>query len=96
MMNAAEKGIIIKGGGHAKACGFTLREDQIPDFKAYLYEETKNISINNEKYFESLIDLNVINDNLLKDLELLSPFGQKNPEPIFKVEKCKNRYFTNI
>ena len=89
MMNAAEKGIIIKGGGHAKACGFTLREDQIPDFKAYLYEETKNISINNEKYFESLIDLNVINDNLLKDLELLSPFGQKNPEPIFKVENVK-------
>ena len=32
MMNAAEKGIIIKGGGHAKACGFTLREDQISDF----------------------------------------------------------------
>ena len=25
----------------------------------------------------------------IKDLELLSPFGQKNPEPIFKVENVK-------
>ncbi len=89
MMIAAEKGIIIKGGGHAKACGFTLREDQIPEFKNYLYEETKNISISNEKYYESIIDLNVINEQLLNDLDLLSPFGQKNPEPIFRAENVK-------
>jgi single-stranded-DNA-specific exonuclease len=89
MMIAAEKGIIIKGGGHAKACGFTLREDQIPEFKNYLYEETKNISISNEKYYESTIDLNVINEQLLNDLDLLSPFGQKNPEPIFRAENVK-------
>ena len=89
VMIAAEKGIIIKGGGHAKACGFTLREDQIPEFKNYLYEETKNISISNEKYYESTIDLNVINEQLLNDLDLLSPFGQKNPEPIFRAENVK-------
>ncbi|MDA1350453.1 MAG: single-stranded-DNA-specific exonuclease RecJ [Proteobacteria bacterium] len=89
MMIAAEKGIIIKGGGHAKACGFTLREDQIPEFKNYLYEETKNISISNKKYYESTIDLNVINEQLLYDLDLLSPFGQKNPEPIFRAENVK-------
>ena len=89
MMIAAEKGIIIKGGGHAKACGFTLREDQIPEFKNYLYAETKNISISNKKYYESTIDLNVINEQLLNDLDLLSPFGQKNPEPIFRAENVK-------
>ena len=89
MMIAAEKGIIIKGGGHAKACGFTLREDKIPEFKNYLYEETKNISISNKKYYESTIDLNVINEQLLNDLDLLSPFGQKNPEPIFRAENVK-------
>jgi single-stranded-DNA-specific exonuclease len=89
MMIAAEKGIIIKWGGHAKACGFTLREDQIPEFKNYLYEETKNISISNKKYYESTIDLNVINEQLLNDLDLLSPFGQKNPEPIFRAENVK-------
>ena len=89
MMNAAEKGIIIKGGGHAKACGFTLREDQIPAFKNYLYEETNNISITNDKYYESTVDLNVINDQLLNDLDILSPFGQKNPEPVFKAENVK-------
>ena len=42
MMNAAEKGIIIKGGGHAKAVIY-FEEDQILILN-YLYEETKNIS----------------------------------------------------
>ena len=89
MMRAAEKGIIIKGGGHAKACGFTLKEENIEDFKSFLKEETVDIEINNHKYFESLLDLNVINDKLINDLNLLSPFGQQNPEPIFKCENIK-------
>ena len=89
MMRAAEKGIIIKGGGHAKACGFTLKEENIEDFKSFLKEETLDIEINNHKYFESLLDLNVINEKLINDLNLLSPFGQQNPEPIFKCENIK-------
>ena len=89
MMSAAEKGIIIKGGGHAKACGFTLKEEKVQDFKNFLLRETKDIKINNEKYFESLLDLNVINQKLIEDLSLLSPFGQQNPEPIFKCENIK-------
>ena len=89
MMRAAEKGIIIKGGGHAKACGFTLKEEKIEDFKSFLKEETQDIEINNHKYFESLLDLNVINEKLINDLNLLSPFGQQNPEPIFKCENIK-------
>tara|TARA_B100000965_G_scaffold112024_1_gene92479 strand:- start:30 stop:1718 length:1689 start_codon:yes stop_codon:yes gene_type:complete len=89
MMSAAEKGIIVKGGGHAKACGFTLKEEKVQDFKNFLLKETNDIKINNEKYFESLLDLNVINQKLIQDLSLLSPFGQQNPEPIFKCENIK-------
>ena len=89
MMRAAEKEIIIKGGGHAKACGFTLKEENIEDFKSFLKEETQDIDINNHKHFEAQLDLNVINEKLINDLNLLSPFGQQNPEPIFKCENIK-------
>ncbi len=89
MMKASEKGIIIKGGGHAKACGFTLNIEKLNDFKNFLLQETDNIEIKNEKFFESKVDLNVINEKLLKDLSLLSPFGQLNQEPIFKCENVK-------
>ncbi len=89
MMIAAEKGIIIKGGGHAKACGFTLKVEKVEDFKKFLINETNEIKISNEKYFESQIDLNIINDKLINDLDLLSPYGQQNPEPIFKCEDVK-------
>ena len=89
MMKASEKGIIIKGGGHAKACGFTLEKEKLNDFKNFLLQETDNIEIKNKKFFESEVDLNVINEKLLKDLSLLSPFGQLNQEPIFKCENVK-------
>ncbi len=89
MMQATEKGILIKGGGHNKACGFTLKKENVDDFKNFLIEETNNMEILNEKSYDSLIDINVINNNLLSDLESLSPFGQQNAEPIFKIENAK-------
>ena len=89
MMQATEKGILIKGGGHHKACGFTLKKENVDDFKNFLIEETNNLEILNEKSYDSLIDVNVINNNLLSDLESLSPFGQQNAEPIFKIENAK-------
>ena len=89
MMQATEKGILIKGGGHNKACGFTLKKENVDDFKNFLIEETNNLEILNEKSYDSLIDVNVINNNLLSDLESLSPFGQQNAEPIFKIENAK-------
>tara|TARA_B100001057_G_scaffold294256_1_gene294357 strand:+ start:417 stop:2108 length:1692 start_codon:yes stop_codon:yes gene_type:complete len=89
MMTAVDKGILIKGGGHAKACGFTLLKEKVNELKLFLNEKTKDIEINNNKYFESLIDLNVVNEKLIKDLDLLSPFGQQNSEPIFKCSDLK-------
>ena len=89
MMEASEKGILIKGGGHEKACGFTLLEEKVDKFKSFLNEKTKDIKINNSKYYESSIDLNVVNEKLLNDLDLLSPFGQQNSEPIFKCSDLK-------
>ena len=89
MMIAVDKGILIKGGGHAKACGFTLLKEKVNELKLFLNEETKDIEINNNKYYESLIDLNVVNEKLISDLDLLSPFGQQNSEPIFKCSDLK-------
>ena len=89
MMQATEKGILIKGGGPHKACGFTLKKENVDDFKNFLIEQTNNLEILNEKSYDSLIDVNVINNNLLSDLESLSPFGQQNAEPIFKIENAK-------
>ena len=89
MMDAVNQGIIIKGGGHAKACGFTLKQERVNEFKKFLYEQTKNIEIKNEKFYEATIDLNLINEKLISDLDALSPFGQQNPEPIFKSKNLK-------
>jgi single-stranded-DNA-specific exonuclease len=89
MMEAAEKGIIIKGGGHAKACGFTLEKKSWQAFKLFLIDKFTGSEVTQENYYEVSLDLTLINENLLKDLDLLSPFGQNNNEPIFKSENVK-------
>jgi len=89
MMEAAEKGIIIKGGGHAKACGFTLEKKSWQAFKLFLIDKFTGSEVTQEDYYEVSLDLTLINENLLKDLDLLSPFGQNNNEPIFKSENVK-------
>ncbi len=89
MMEAAEKGIIIKGGGHTKACGFTLEKKSWQAFKLFLIDKFTGSEVTQENYYEVSLDLTLINENLLKDLDLLSPFGQNNNEPIFKSENVK-------
>ena len=89
MMEAADNGIIIKGGGHTKACGFTLEKKSWEPFKLFLLDKFTGSTVIQENYYELLLDLTLINNNLLNDLDLLSPFGQSNPEPIFKSENVK-------
>ena len=89
MMEATEKGIILKGGGHTKACGFTLEKKSWNKFKLFLLNKFTGSLVRQESFYETTIDIAVINESIMKDLNLLSPFGQNNPEPIFKSERIK-------
>ena len=89
MIEAVEKKIIIKGGGHSKACGFTLEKDSIKEFKNFLFTKFQGFYPEKNNFYEMNLDISVINENLLNDLSLMSPFGQLNPEPVFKSENLK-------
>lgn len=71
-------------GGHTQAGGFSLEADRIDDF-------TKGILIEADKYkvapcmvkADLELPLQKINLDLAKEIELLAPFGQDNPVPLF-------------
>lgn len=80
--------LFLKFGGHAGACGFTLKKEDFATFKnglkeemAKLYEANPDIFV--KKYDIDLdIDTSDITFDLVEQLELLAPFGNKNPKPL--------------
>ena len=90
LRKAADKNLIISGGGHQMAGGFKIKKSKLNIFKSFLDSEfNKKQTNNNLFFFESKLSLSAINNFLLSDLDKLEPFGTGNPHPIFLFENLK-------
>ena len=77
-------------GGHLQAAGFTLPKRNLEEFVQKIQKYARD-SISLQDQMPTLdVDLvlqsNLINTLLVKEVEELKPFGQKNPKPIFVLE----------
>ena len=86
---ALNKKILIKGGGHNLAAGFTIKSDKILIFKNFINSMYLKKRITHNKFYLSKISLTAINNNFFNDLIKIGPFGQDNPNPLFLVEKVR-------
>ena len=88
----ASDDIITKGGGHKLAAGVTLPTENIAAFRARVNEFYRSKNLFNQaalllpKADVTVENFSDINESLLQELEKLEPFGNGNPEPVFKVE----------
>jgi len=79
------KDLLGNFGGHPMAAGFSLKEENIEEFRRRLNENTmltdedllKKITI------DCVLPLDTINYDLINDLERLEPFGKANSKPLF-------------
>lgn len=84
---AAEK-YLARYGGHAAACGFTLKnKDELADFTSFLADRARQ-SLTDEHlipiiYAETELAMTEINLDLAERLKTLSPFGEGNEKPRF-------------
>jgi single-stranded-DNA-specific exonuclease len=84
---AKQKNIILEGGGHKMAAGFSIEKSKISE----LYEFLNDLYIKklNEcnthliSEFDLVLDPNTINLAFYNQLKILEPFGPSNPEPKF-------------
>ena len=86
--NAVTKKILVNGGGHDMAAGFSLYKKDFNKFKNFLFEYNFTKASINKKYV-SKISTSAINLKFLEDLDKLAPFGNHNKRPIFFVENLK-------
>ena len=91
---ARNENILVKGGGHAMAGGFTIMPDKLDDFKRFIAEYISENKQSSEE-FES-IDIDAIatvrgaKPEFVKLLNNnVGPFGMGNLEPIFALSNVK-------
>ncbi|MGA1339506.1 MAG: single-stranded-DNA-specific exonuclease RecJ [Pelagibacteraceae bacterium] len=90
---AVQNKILIRGGGHKMAAGFTLDTDKISEFKNFLIRKFKSININLESkkniFYDTEISPSAINIDFYEKINVLSPFGSGNPEPKFIIKNVR-------
>jgi len=78
--------LLIGFGGHESACGITIEKDKIEELKERLnLEMAKDASA--EAFDQTLeidmdIPLNALTEDVINEIEELSPFGIENPRPV--------------
>ena len=90
---ATQEKILLKGGGHKMAGGFSINISKIEKFKQFIFRKFKKIneSLSEKKplFLDSKIAPSAINLEFYDKVNVLSPFGSGNPEPKFIVEDLK-------
>ena len=93
IISAVHENLLLKGGGHKMAGGFSIKVSNIEKFKNYVFKKFKgineNLSAEKPLLLDSIISPAAVNIDFFNKVELLSPFGSGNPEPKFLIEDVK-------
>jgi single-stranded-DNA-specific exonuclease len=83
---AAERGFIVKGGGHAMAAGITVERTRLGDLRAFFEEQagTEVMRLNSEETLkiDAALSAEGATVELLDTLEHAGPYGAGHPAPI--------------
>ncbi|WP_372655353.1 single-stranded-DNA-specific exonuclease RecJ [Halobacteriovorax sp.] len=80
--------LFLKFGGHKAAAGLSMPLENLSIFKKNMQSTIASfpaIQRTVQNYFDIEIEPHEINPKLLKELEMLEPFGMGNQKPIFKM-----------
>ena len=89
--NSLDQNIILNGGGHNMAAGFTLKKADLKIFENYMLKNFSDLGnlINNKFSYDAEISSIAFNKNFFNDIKRLEPFGTGNPIPTFLFKDLK-------
>ena len=97
--SAKMEGILLEGGGHHMAAGFTVDENKIGELSDFLNSHLSNqikLYLENKSLKgEAILEVSSITLELARSLERLGPFGAGNREPLFIIKTARTS-FTEI
>ncbi|MDX2112458.1 MAG: single-stranded-DNA-specific exonuclease RecJ [Alphaproteobacteria bacterium] len=91
---ALGNGLLVAGGGHAMAAGFTVKEEYIPQLEQFLGDHIRrqvgDISRKRHYRIDARVAVGGATTQLIDTLKQLEPFGQGNPSVRLMVEHAVN------
>ena len=81
--------LFIKFGGHKAAAGLSMKKENLREFienMNNLLKDIPAITRTRMEFYDLEIEAQEINPQLMRDLDLLEPFGMGNEKPIFKIK----------
>ena len=94
ILSAVQNKILLKGGGHKMAGGFSINVDKIEKLKEFMInrftKEIQNTPKIKSLFIDSKIAASALNLEFFNKVDSLSPFGSGNPEPKFIIEDLKS------
>jgi len=85
---ARQSGLLLAGGGHAMAAGFTVAADKVEDLRLFLGERLAAQGRGDlvpRLDLDGALEARAASIELIETLAALGPFGAGNPEPVFAV-----------
>ena len=89
--NSLDNKIIISGGGHNMAAGFTLKKENLKSFKEFILKDyIKTASPTKHIFsFDSEVSSIAFNKTFFEEIKKLEPFGTGNAVPTFLIRNLK-------
>jgi single-stranded-DNA-specific exonuclease len=93
-----DKNLIINGGGHNMAAGFSLEKNNLNRFKDFIINDfSGSISDIDFKFsYDAEISSHAFNNDFYSDVKKLEPFGTGNPDPIFLFKDLRTIKSTSL
>jgi len=87
--------LLVEFGGHSYAAGVTIETTKIEAFTKRLNmvyrEKYGDYKFTRKMFVDARLDLRDLNERFFKALDLLRPYGQGNPEPVFRFDDLSVR-----
>ena len=93
-IDARNAGLLVKGGGHAMAGGFTVASEKIEEFKAFMRDHVQaqagSSGVNVETVIDAMVSVQGAKTQFIKMIhDQVGPFGQEQPEPLFLLSNVR-------
>lgn len=90
--------LLINGGGHEAAIGFSFEKSNLKDIKEKIntFFEKHKIEISKDSYEEEIEYKDFIMEDFINILYKMEPFGISNPAPIIKIKNIPYESFSEL
>jgi single-stranded-DNA-specific exonuclease len=89
---ARQAGILLTGGGHPMAAGFSCAADRVEDFRAFLNERlaaARTLPGAADLAVDGALAVTGATIDLARQVERLAPFGAGNEEPVLVLQRAR-------